>query len=80
MFFAVVKMRVPNNWYCYPDVMVTCENDAEEYMVEAPCAAFEVLLDSTKDVETSEKLEWYLKIPSVQRYVLLRQDHALVMT
>ena len=72
-------MRVPNNRYRYPDVVVTCEDDADEYMTQAPCAVFEVLSDSTEDVKESEKLEEYLKIPSVQRYVLLRQDRALVM-
>ncbi len=79
VFFTVVKMRVPNNRYRYPDVVVTCEDDADEYMIEAPCAVFEVLSDSTEDVDVGEKLEEYLKIPSVQRYVLLRQDRAFVM-
>ena len=79
VFFTVVKMRVPNNRYRYPDVVVTCEDDANEYMIEAPCAVFEVLSDSTEDVDVGEKLEEYLKIPSVQRYVLLRQDRAFVM-
>ena len=79
VFFTVVKMRVPNNRYRYPDVVVTCEDDADEYMIQAPCAVFEVLSESTEDVDVGEKLEEYLKIPSVQRYVLLRQDRALVM-
>ena len=79
VFFTVVKMRVPNNRYRYPDVVVTCEDDADEYMIQAPCAVFEVLSDSTEDVDAGEKPEEYLKIPSVQRYVLLRQDRALVM-
>ena len=79
VFFTVVKMRVPNNRYRYPDVVVTCEDDANEYMIEAPCAVFEVLSDSTEDVDVGEKLEEYLKIPSVQHYVLLRQDRAFGM-
>ncbi len=79
VFFTVVKMRVPNDRYRYPDVVVTCEDDADEYMIQAPCAVFEVLSDSTEDVDVREKLEEYLKIPSVQRYVLLRQDRAFVM-
>ncbi|NJK45739.1 MAG: Uma2 family endonuclease [Pleurocapsa sp. SU_196_0] len=79
VFFTVVKMRIPNGKYRYPDVVVTCEDDADEYLIEAPCAVFEVLSESTEDVDTNEKLEEYLKIPSVQRYVLLRQDRALAM-
>ncbi len=79
VFFTVVKMQIPNGKYRYPDVVVTCEEDADEYLIQAPCAVFEVLSDSTEDVDQGEKLEEYLKIPSVQRYVLLRQDRALVM-
>jgi Uma2 family endonuclease len=79
VFFTVVKMSVPTGRYRYPDVVVTCEADADEYMIEAPCAVFEVLSESTEDVDTNEKLEEYLKISSLQRYVLLRQDRALVM-
>ncbi len=79
LFFTVVKMQIPNGKYRYPDVVVTCEEDADEYLIQAPCAIFEVLSDSTEDVDQGDKLEEYLKIPSVQRYVLLRQDRALVM-
>ncbi len=79
VFFTVVKMQIPNGKYRYPDVVVTCEEDADEYLIQAPCAIFEVLSDSTEDVDQGDKLEEYLKIPSVQRYVLLRQDRALVM-
>ena len=79
LFFTVVKMRVPNGKYRYPDAVVTCEEDADEYLIEAPCAIFEVLSESTKDVDENDKLEEYLKIPSVDRYVLLRQDRAMAM-
>jgi Uma2 family endonuclease len=76
VFFTVVKMRVEENRYRYPDVVVTCEQDADEYLIQAPCAVFEVLSESTQTTDETEKLEEYLKIPSVQRYVLLRQDRA----
>jgi Uma2 family endonuclease len=79
LFFTVVKMQIPNGKYRYPDVVVTCEEDADEYLIQAPCAIFEVLSDSTEDVDQGDKLEEYLKTPSVQRYVLLHQDRALVM-
>lgn len=79
VFFTVVKMRVPTGKYRYPDVVVTCEDDADEYLIQAPCAIFEVLSDSTRDVDEGAKLEEYLKMPSVERYVLLHQDKATVM-
>lgn len=64
MFFTAVKTRVPNNRYGYPDVVVTCEEDADEYMIQVPCAVFEVLSESTEDVKVGDKLEEYLKISS----------------
>lgn len=76
LFFTVVKMKVEENRYRYPDVVVTCEEDADEYLIQAPCTVFEVLSESTQTTDETEKLEEYLKIPSVQRYVLLRQDRA----
>lgn len=77
VFFTVVKMQVDENRYRYPDVVVTCEPNADEYLVQAPCAVFEVLSESTQVTDETEKLEEYLRIPSLQCYGLLRQDRAL---
>jgi Uma2 family endonuclease len=77
LFFTVVKVQVDENRYRYPDVVVTCEEDADEYLIRAPCALFEVLSESTQTTDETEKLEEYLKLPSLERYVLLRQDRAL---
>jgi Uma2 family endonuclease len=77
LFFRVVKVQVDENRYRYPDGVVTCEEDADEYLIQAPCAVFEVLSESTQTTDLMEKLEEYLKFPSLQRYVLLRQDRAL---
>jgi len=74
LFFTVVKVCVAETRYRYPDVVVTCEEDADEYLVIAPCAIFEVLSDSTEKTDTEDKLEEYLKIPSLERYVLVRQE------
>lgn len=79
VFFTVVKTQVTPTRYRYPDVIVTCEPDTDEYTVKAPCALFEVLSESTEDVDATAKLEEYLKLPSLERYVMLRQDRALAL-
>lgn len=79
VFFTVVKTQVTATQYRYPDVVVTCEGETDEYMVQAPCALFEVLSESTEDIDATEKLEEYLKLPSLERYVMLRQDRPLAM-
>jgi Uma2 family endonuclease len=77
VFFSTVKLKVSDDIYRYPDVVVTCEENTDEYLVQAPCAVFEVQAETARN--GGEKLEEYLKIPSLNRYVLLRQDRALAM-
>jgi Uma2 family endonuclease len=43
-------------------------------MVLEPCALFEVLSESTAETDATTKLEEYLKLPSLQRYVMLHQN------
>ena len=74
VFMEGVKVRTKDTKYRYPDVVVTCESNADEYVVLEPCALFEVLSESTEETDTSSKLEEYLKLPSLQRYVMLRQN------
>jgi Uma2 family endonuclease len=79
VFFTVVKTQVAETRYRYPDVIVTCEEDTDEYTVKAPCALFEVLSETTEDIDATDKLEEYLKLLSLERYVMLRQDRPLAM-
>ena len=72
VFIENIKVRTKDTKYRYPDVVVTCESNADEYVVLEPCALFEVRSEHSSD--TSSKLEEYLKLPSLQRYVMLRQN------
>jgi Uma2 family endonuclease len=74
VFIENIKVRTKDTKYRYPDVIITCEINDDEYTVLAPCALFEVLSESTEETDTSTKLEEYLKLPSLQRYVMLRQN------
>jgi Uma2 family endonuclease len=67
-----IKVRTKDTKYRYPDVVITCETITDEYMVLEPCALFEVQSEHPSDVST--KLEEYLKLLSLQRYVMLRQN------
>jgi Uma2 family endonuclease len=76
VYLETIKVRTRDNKYRYPDVILTCEENADDYMVFAPCALIEILSDSTEDTDTFEKVEEYLKLESLQRYVILHQDRA----
>jgi Uma2 family endonuclease len=69
-----IKVRTKDTKYRYPDVIITCETISDEYMVLEPCALFEVLSESTAETDATTKLEEYLKLPSLQRYVMLQQN------
>jgi Uma2 family endonuclease len=67
------KIRTQTTRYRYPDVVVSCAPGDDEYFLENPCLLIEVLSSSTANTDTSEKLDEYLKLPSLQRYVLVDQ-------
>jgi len=77
-FLGDVKVRVKtlsSESYYYPDVVVTCDaEDTNPLFLEKPTTIFEVLSDSTERIDRNEKFLAYTSIPSVQEYVLVRQD------
>ena len=68
------KIYTRSTRYRYPDVVVSCAPGDDEYFLENPCLLVEVLSESTQNTDTSEKLDEYLKISSLQRYVLVEQS------
>ncbi len=65
--------------YRYPDAFVSCTPIPLGATVAAePVVIFEVLSDSTSREDRTTKLVEYRSLPSVQRYVMLEQDQALV--
>ena len=71
-----IKVRAMNDKsYFYPDVVVGCEeDDADDYYLEKPCLIVEVLSDSTEKRDRREKLLAYMKITSLQAYIMVAQD------
>jgi Uma2 family endonuclease len=74
-FIADMKVSTQGDFY-YPDVMVVCdkhENDSD-YVKYAPKLIVEVLSKSTRVFDHSVKQAKYLKIPTLEYYVLIEQD------
>ncbi len=74
-----VKLHVArDSAYYYPDVMVTCSEQAtaanESQVVSDPVLVVEVLSPSTEATDRREKLHAYRHLPSLQEYVLISQD------
>jgi Uma2 family endonuclease len=68
--------------YTYPDVTVQCSHpefeDEQEDTLLNPLVLFEVLSPSTADYDRGGKFALYRQLPSLQQYVLVSQDRALV--
>lgn len=65
--------------YYYPDVTVACDAyfDDDDCLLN-PIVVFEVLSPSTEHEDRIEKWNHYRHLPSLQEYVLVAQDRAVV--
>ena len=73
-FGSDMKVRVDDNFY-YPDVLVVCDDKGgSDYYTSSPVIIIEVLSKSTRRMDQAIKREAYLRLPSLQEYVLIEQD------
>ena len=75
-----MRVRISKETYYYPDVVVVCGNEdiLNETDLYNPTVIIEVLSDSTKGIDSSEKAANYRQLPSLQAYVLVSTKGALV--
>ena len=74
-YMSDVKLRVGEDVYYYPDVMVACGPEGKDAFVEeAPCLVVEVVSPSTAVIDRREKLVAYKRIPTLEAYVIVEQD------
>jgi Uma2 family endonuclease len=75
-----VKVHVDDRIY-YPDVIVACGKAAEvEIIVNAPSLIAEVTSPSTRSIDRREKLDAYLKVPSLRQYLMIEQRRKHVVS
>jgi Uma2 family endonuclease len=74
VYFTGIRVAVSSAHYRSPGVVVTAEDIADDFIVRFPRAIFEVLEAHVQDTEALERLEEYLRIPSMQFYGMVRQD------
>ena len=73
-FSGNTKVRVSQKIYYYPDVLVSCEENPEDaYFRNEPILIVEVASRSTARTDRSEKLLYYLQMPSLLEYVIIDQ-------
>ena len=73
-FMADTKVKAGQNYF-YPDVVVDCTNAAGDAdFLTSPLLIVEVLSNSTRKIDTTKKLLYYINIPALEEYVLIEQD------
>ena len=70
----IIKAKVRNTKYRYPDIMIVCTPRLDKYIEDSPCFLLEVVSPNSDSTDRGEKLEEYTRISTVQSYVLLEQN------
>lgn len=74
-FSSDLMLKTSDTSYRYPDVMVVCDDQfIDDYSTDSPTLLVEVLSSGTRKVDKRDKLEEYLRLPSLMEYVLIEQD------
>jgi Uma2 family endonuclease len=74
-----MRVPTPDGPVYYPDVVVACGEEPDDpYCEDTPCLIIEVLSPSTALTDRREKLLSYRRISSLQAYLIVEQDKALV--
>jgi Uma2 family endonuclease len=75
-----VKLRVAADRFYYPDLIIACGYAADvELIIEEPSLIAEVTSPSTRATDRREKLDAYLKIPSLRVYLVVDQRRRHVL-
>ncbi|MEM1320416.1 MAG: Uma2 family endonuclease [Bacteroidota bacterium] len=82
-FTSEIKLHiVSKNIFVYPDAMVVCEelqpSPDDKNAIVNPRVIVEVLSKSTSDYDRGDKFFFYKQIPTLQEYILIEQEKAVV--
>jgi Uma2 family endonuclease len=71
-----IRIRLPGKTrFYYPDVSVVCEsNPWTDSFQDKPVVIFEVLSEKSRRIDSGEKWDAYLTIPSLASYVMVEED------
>ncbi len=78
IFFETVKVKNPLGNFFYPDVMV-CHPNPSKYFSEQPIMLVEVLSESTRKYDLTDKFIQYQKIPSLHYYLCVEPEQQVVI-
>jgi Uma2 family endonuclease len=78
IYVSNMRVRVKNNFICYPDVVVVSGEpgfaDQASDLLLNPTVVFEIISNSTNYAEKTQKLENFLAMESIREVVLVKED------
>lgn len=76
-----VRLRLPAGLrFYYPDAQVTCQpNPSDDTWQDHPVVVVEVISEATRRTDEGEKLDGYSALPSLEVYLLVESERALVI-
>lgn len=75
-----VQLLAASDRVYYPDVMIACGSAGHvERLVEQPSLVVEVTSPSTRGIDRREKLDTYMRIPTLRMYLIVDQRRRHVM-
>ena len=75
MQVRIHRRQPEGTYFYYPDAMVACHpTDTGHGWREQPSALFEIISESTRQIDEREKRSAYLQISSLDAYVRIEQD------
>lgn len=78
IYFEAVKVKNPSGNFFYPDVMV-CHPNPEKYFSNQPILLVEVLSESTRNYDLTDKFIQYKQIPTLYYYLCVEPDQQVVI-
>jgi Uma2 family endonuclease len=78
VFIENVKVRTPDKNYFYPDIVV-CEKNPQKYYSEKPILICEVLSETTRQYDLSDKFIQYRKIETLHYYLCVEPEQQVVI-
>lgn len=78
LYFEGYKVKTPNGNFFYPDILI-CHADATEYYTERPILIIEVLSNTTRKYDLTDKFIQYQKIETLQYYLCVEPEKQFVL-
>ena len=78
IYYEGFKVRTPDGNFFYPDVIV-CNKNAERYFTAEPVLLVEVLSETTRKFDLTDKFIQYQKIPTLQYYLCVEPEQQVII-